>query len=268
MNARKISEEIFNALGGKENILSNSVCMTRLRVGIKESVDVEAIKKIEGVLGVVEAETIQIVLGPGKVNLIGEEFTKLTGISLGSFGAKDVADENKKINKSKHNGKIQQFLQKIANVFVPLLPGIISAGLILGLTNVINITTKGAFVGQWWFAAIKTIGFGMFTYLAIYVGMNTAKEFGGTPILGGIIGALFVGNAAHPLLSKVNDMPLNLPIINKSFTPSIGGLLASLFMGIIVAKIERGIRKVMPTILDTFFTPLFTLLISVFIAIF
>lgn len=268
MNSRKISEEIFNALGGKENILSNSVCMTRLRVGIKESVDVEAIKKIEGVLGVVEAETIQIVLGPGKVNLIGEEFTKLTGISLGSFGAKDVADENKKINKSKHNGKIQQFLQKIANVFVPLLPGIISAGLILGLTNVINITTKGAFVGQWWFAAIKTIGFGMFTYLAIYVGMNTAKEFGGTPILGGIIGALFVGNAAHPLLSKVNDMPLNLPIINKSFTPSIGGLLASLFMGIIVAKIERGIRKVMPTILDTFFTPLFTLLISVFIAIF
>ncbi|WP_064590173.1 PTS transporter subunit EIIC [Streptobacillus moniliformis] len=268
MNARKISEEIFNALGGKENILSNSVCMTRLRVGIKESVDVEAIKKIEGVLGVVEAETIQIVLGPGKVNFIGEEFTKLTGISLGSFGAKDVADENKKINKSKHNGKIQQFLQKIANVFVPLLPGIISAGLILGLTNVINITTKGAFVGQWWFAAIKTIGFGMFTYLAIYVGMNTAKEFGGTPILGGIIGALFVGNAAHPLLSKVNDMPLNLPIINKSFTPSIGGLLASLFMGIIVAKIERGIRKVMPTILDTFFTPLFTLLISVFIAIF
>ncbi|WP_064579751.1 PTS transporter subunit EIIC [Streptobacillus moniliformis] len=268
MNARKISEEIFNALGGKENILSNSVCMTRLRVGIKESVDVEAIKKIEGVLGVVEAETIQIVLGPGKVNLIGEEFTKLTGISFGSFGAKDVADENKKINKSKHNGKIQQFLQKIANVFVPLLPGIISAGLILGLTNVINITTKGAFVGQWWFAAIKTIGFGMFTYLAIYVGMNTAKEFGGTPILGGIIGALFVGNAAHPLLSKVNDMPLNLPIINKSFTPSIGGLLASLFMGIIVAKIERGIRKVMPTILDTFFTPLFTLLISVFIAIF
>ncbi|WP_064606853.1 PTS transporter subunit EIIC [Streptobacillus moniliformis] len=268
MNARKISEEIFNALGGKENILSNSVCMTRLRVGIKESVDVEAIKKIEGVLGVVEAETIQIVLGPGKVNLIGEEFTKLTGISFGSFGAKDVADENKKINKSKHNGKIQQFLQKIANVFVPLLPGIISAGLILGLTNVINITTKGAFVGQWWFAAIKTIGFGMFTYLAIYVGMNTAKEFGGTPILGGIIGALFVGNASHPLLSKVNDMPLNLPIINKSFTPSIGGLLASLFMGIIVAKIERGIRKVMPTILDTFFTPLFTLLISVFIAIF
>ncbi|WP_064614493.1 PTS transporter subunit EIIC [Streptobacillus moniliformis] len=268
MNARKISEEIFNALGGKENILSNSVCMTRLRVGIKESVDVEAIKKIEGVLGVVEAETIQIVLGPGKVNLIGEEFTKLTGISFGSFGAKDVADENKKINKSKHNGKIQQFLQKIANVFVPLLPGIISAGLILGLTNVINITTKGAFVGQWWFAAIKTIVFGMFTYLAIYVGMNTAKEFGGTPILGGIIGALFVGNAAHPLLSKVNDMPLNLPIINKSFTPSIGGLLASLFMGIIVAKIERGIRKVMPTILDTFFTPLFTLLISVFIAIF
>ncbi|CAM3079612.1 PTS transporter subunit EIIC [Streptobacillus ratti] len=267
MDAKKISREIFEVLGGKGNIVSNSVCMTRLRVGIRETVDIESIKRIDGVLGVVESDTIQIILGPGKVNLVGEEFTKLTGISLGSFDVKDVANENKKINKSKHNGIVQQFLQKIANVFVPLLPGIISAGLILGLTNVINVTTKGAFAGHWWFAAIKTIGFGMFTYLAIYVGMNTAKEFGGTAILGGIIGALFVGNSAHPLLLKVNDVPLNLPIVNKAFSPGIGGLLASLFMGIIVAKLERSIRKIMPTMLDTFFTPLFTLLISVFIAI-
>ncbi|WP_155756337.1 hypothetical protein [Streptobacillus moniliformis] len=47
------------------------------------------------------------------------------------------------------------------------MPGIIYGGLSLGFTNFINITTTGAFVGQLWFAAIKTIGFGMFTYLAI-----------------------------------------------------------------------------------------------------
>ncbi|WP_156299326.1 PTS transporter subunit EIIC [Streptobacillus canis] len=267
MDAKKVSREIFEALGGKENILSNAVCMTRLRVGVKEAVDVNAIKKIDGVLSVIEADTVQVVLGPGVVNTVGEEFIKLTGIPLGFADVKEVANENKKVNKAKHNGPVQQFLQKIANIFVPLLPGIIAAGLILGLTNVINVTTKGAFAGQWWFAAIKTIGFGMFSYLAIYVGMNSAKEFGGTAILGGIIGALFVGNAAHPLLAKVNDVPLNLPIVDKPFSPGIGGLLASLFMGIIVAKLERSIRKVMPTMLDTFFTPLFTLLISVFVAI-
>ncbi len=267
MDAKKVSKEIFEVLGGRKNILSNAVCMTRLRIGIKELVDLESLKKIEGVLGVIESDTIQIVLGPGKVNLVGEEFAKLTNIPLGFADVNNVANENKKINKSKHNGVVQQFLQKIANIFVPLLPGIISAGLILGLINVINVTTKGAFNGYWWFASIKTIGFGMFTYLAIYVGMNSTKEFGGTSILGGIIGAIFVGNSLHPLLLKVNDTPLNLPIVDRAFSPSIGGLLASLFMGIIIAKLERSIRKVMPTVLDTFFTPLFTLLISVFVAI-
>lgn len=217
MDAKKISKEIFDSLGGKENILSNAVCMTRLRVGVKEAVNVDKIKNIDGVLSVIEADTIQIVLGPGVVNNVGNEFVQLTGIPLGFADVNDVAKENKKANKEKYSGGVQKFLQKIANIFVPLLPGIIAAGLILGLTNVINVTTKGAFSGQWWFAAIKTIGFGMFTYLAIYVGMNSAKEFGGTAILGGIIGALFVGNAASPLLAKVNDMALNLPIVDKPF---------------------------------------------------
>ncbi len=205
MDARKIANEIFTILGGKENIISNAVCMTRLRVGIKEMVDISKIKDVEEVLGVVEAETLQIVFGPGKVNQIGEEFSKLTGISLGAVeDVEEMANENKKINKVKHNGPIQRFLQRIANIFVPLLPGIIAAGLIMGLTNVINVTTKGAFAGDWWFVAIKSLGFAMFGYLAIFVGMNSAKEFGGTAILGGVIGAMFIANAKLPLLAKVS----------------------------------------------------------------
>ncbi|WP_068268528.1 PTS transporter subunit EIIC [Caviibacter abscessus] len=267
MNEKKVALEIFEALGKKENIISNAVCMTRLRVFVKEAVNIKALENIDGVLGVIEAETLQIVLGPGVVNRVGEEFSKLTGIPLGFSDVSNIAKENKKENKAKHNGIIQRFLQKIANIFVPLLPGIIAAGLVLGLTNVINVTTKGAFVANWWFATIKTIGFGMFTYLAIYVGMNSAKEFGGTAILGGIVGAMFVGHQGLPLLAKVNDSYIILPIINKPFSPGMGGLLAALFMGIIVANIEKQIRKIIPTILDTFFTPLITLLIGVFIAI-
>lgn len=267
MEAKKLAQLLYEKLGKNENILSNSVCMTRLRVGLKTKVDIDEIKKLEGVLGVIEAETLQIVLGPGKVNQVGEEFSKLTGIALGEVDVENIAKENKNINKAKHNGLVQQLLQKIANVFVPLLPGIIAAGLILGLTNVINVTTKGAFNTQWYYVAIRSLGFAMFGYLAIYVGMNSAKEFGGTAVLGGIIGAIFVGNSSLPLLAKVGDSGIILPITNKPFSPGLGGLLASLFMGIIVAKIEKGIRKVMPTMLDTFFTPLFTLILSVFIAI-
>ena len=83
MNEKKIAKEIYNILKGKENIVSNAVCMTRLRVKIREDVDLEKLKKIDGVLNVVNSDTLQIILGPGKVNAIGNEFSKLTGIPLG-----------------------------------------------------------------------------------------------------------------------------------------------------------------------------------------
>ena len=270
MDAKKTAKEIYKILGGKENIASNAVCMTRLRVKVKNEVDLEKLKKVDGVLNVVNAETLQIILGPGKVNAVGDEFSKLSGIALGfsDSNVKDVASENKKVNKQKHNGPVQRFLQKIANIFVPLLPGIIASGLIMGLTNVINVATKNAYNTVWWFAAIRSIGFVMFGYLAIYVGMNAAKEFGGTAVLGGIMGSIFITNPALPLLLKVEDKSaVILPFTGKPFAPGMGGLLASLFMGIIVAYLEKKIRKTVPVMLDTFFTPLLTLIIGVFIAL-
>ena len=269
MDAKRTAKEIYDILGGKGNIISNAVCMTRLRVKVREDADVEKLKKVDGVLNVVEAETLQIVLGPGKVNSVGDEFSKLTGMPLGfSDNVEDVAKENKKANKQKHNGPVQRFLQKIANIFVPLLPGIIAAGLVMGLTNVVNVMTKNAYSTVWWFAAIRSIGFAMFGYLAIYVGMNAAKEFGGTAVLGGIMGSIFVANPALPLLLKVEDKSaVILPFTGKPFAPGMGGLLASLFMGIIVAYLEKKVRKIVPVMLDTFFTPLLTLIIGVFIAL-
>ena len=270
MDAKKTAQEIYDILGGKENIISNAVCMTRLRVKTKNEVDLEKLKKVDGILNVVNAETLQIVLGPGKVNAVGDEFSKLSGIALGfsDSNVKDVASENKKANKQKYNGPVQRFLQKIANIFVPLLPGIIASGLIMGLTNVINVATKNAYNTVWWFAAIRSIGFVMFGYLAIYVGMNAAKEFGGTAVLGGIMGSIFITNPVLPLLLKVEDKSaVILPFTGKPFAPGMGGLLASLFMGIIVAYLEKNIRKIVPVMLDTFFTPLLTLIIGVFIAL-
>ena len=267
MDAKKMAKEILDALGGVENISSNAVCMTRLRVSTKKDVSIEELKKIDGVLSVVEADTLQIVLGPGVVNKVGNEFSKLTNIPLGFEDVNELAKENKKENKAKHNGVVQRFLQRIANIFVPLLPGIIAAGLILGLSNVITVATKGAFNASWWFLAIKSLGFVMFGYLSLYVGMNAAKEFGGSSVLGGIIGSIFIANPGLPLLTKIDDNPIILPFTGKPFTPGLGGLLAALFMGIIVSYLEKNVRKYVPTFLDTFLTPLITLILGVFIAL-
>ena len=273
MEPRKIAEAILNSVGNKENVYSNSTCMTRLRLMVSDTskIDVASLRNIEGVLGVVERdEGVQIVLGPGKVTEVGREFAELTGIALGSVdevNAEDLARKNKKDNKAAHNGLVQRFLEHIANIFVPLLPGIIAAGLINGISNVINVTTGNAYNFEWWYQAIRTMGWGLFGFLPLYVGYNAAKEFKGTPILGAIAGSMSLGISTMPLLLKTDTQNVVLPFTGKPFNPGAGGLLAALMMGIVVAYLERWIDKKMPQMLRTFLTPLCTLIIGAFISI-
>ncbi|MEG0541556.1 MAG: PTS transporter subunit EIIC, partial [Angelakisella sp.] len=274
MNYQKTAQDLLSVLGGKANITANATCMTRLRVGIvnTDKVNMSALKKVEGVLGVVGSETIQIILGPGTVNKVGAEFSKLTGIALGldevNMDAAALAKENKAVNTAKHDGPVQQFLKRIANIFVPLLPGIIAAGLINGVCNVINVSTHGAFNGVWWYQCIRTMGWALFAYLPLLVGMNAAKEFHGSAVLGAIAGAMSIANAGMPLLIKLkDDAQILLPLTGKVFNPGAGGLLAALFAGIFFAFLEKRIRKYMPAILDTFFTPLLTVIFGGLVAL-
>ena len=147
------------------------------------------------------------------------------------------------------------------------MPGIIAGGLINGLTNVINVTTAQAYDAYWWYELIRTLGFAVFTFLQIYVGMNSAKEFGGTPIIGAIAGALFVSHTGMPLLMRIAGEPILMPITNVAYNPSSGGLLAALFAGMFFAMVEKRIKRFMPDLLTTFFTPLLTVLIGGFIAV-
>ena len=111
------------------------------------------------------------------------------------------------------------------------------------------------------------MGWGLFTFLPIYVGFNAAKEFKGTPILGGIIGAMSIAIPSMPLLLADKTHSVLLPITGKAFNPGTGGLLAALMMGIIVAYIERAVNKYMPNLFKSFFTPLLTLIISAFLSV-
>lgn len=272
MDDKELSEKILACLGGKGNVLSNAACMTRLRVGVSDmsKVDTEGIKALDGVMGVVEDDTLQIVLGPGKVNRVLEEFVQLTGIPKGGVEESviDAASENKAAQKAKYSQKpVQAFLKKISNVFVALLPGIIAAGLINGICNVINVATAGALADAWWYQGIRSMGWAMFAYLPILVGYNAAREFGGSASLGGIAGMMCIANSAMPLLAAGAADPkaaIILPLVNAQYNPAAGGMIAALIAGAFFAWMEKNIRKVMPGILDTFLTPLLVLIIGAF----
>lgn len=274
MTNKELSEKILELLGGKGNVVSNAACMTRLRVGVRDAslVDVEGIKALDGVMGLVEDDTMQIVLGPGKVNKVLEEFSKLTGIAKGAVvddvSLSDAAAENKAAQKAKYESKpVQAFMKKIANVFVALLPGIIAAGLINGICNVINVSSGNVFADAWWYQGIRSMGWALFAYLPILVGYNAAREFGGSAALGGIAGMMCIANSAMPLLAPGAADPASaimLPITNAAYNPAAGGMIAALIAGAFFAFLEKKIRKVMPSVLDTFITPLLVLIIGAF----
>lgn len=275
MNDKELAEKILQLVGGKTNVKANISCMTRLRLEIKDPklVNLDALKKLDGVLGVVDADSLQIVLGPGKVTKVAQAFANLTGLknvqedeadTLESV--KQTAKKNKQANKKKHDKPLQRGLQHIANVFIPLLPGIIAAGLVNGITNVIDFQTGNMFANDWWYATIKTIGWGLFAFLPVFVGMNATKEFKGSPILGGI-GGVFCLNLTGVVGFPLSSPALSMPLTNKPYAPGIGGLLTALFVGIFIAYMERWIRSWMPNILDTFITPLLTLIICMLIAV-
>ncbi|WP_080843877.1 PTS transporter subunit EIIC [Cytobacillus gottheilii] len=246
-----LAKEILAQLGGAANISSYTHCMTRLRVQPSDEslVNKEALKKIDGVLGLVEEETLQIILGPGKVNRVTEEFGKLLE-SEGELDLKDRASSVKSEINKKNATPFKLFLRKIASIFIPLIPALVASGLITGISK--------ALIQAEWLAAdsqiaiiLTVIGGGLFTYLGILVGINAAKEFGGSPALGGLAGILIINPAAA-----------TITLFGEELLPGRGGLIGVLMAAIFIAIVEKNVRKFVPQSVDIIVTPTIALLIT------
>jgi len=247
---RALAEKILEVFGGKDNIAAAAYCMTRLRLTPVDDAKVDklALKKISGVMGLVEqGGQLQIVIGPGIVTKVANEVTAMTGFRMGEV--KDLqstfADMKKKPSAFKH------FLHQLANIFVPLIPAIIASGLISGLTA--TGIKSGLFPAAEWVKILQVLGSALFTYLGILVGINAAREFRGTPAMGGLAGAIMI----FPDIAKIT-------LFGAPLVPGRGGLLGVLLVVWFMCLIERSIRKHMPNALDIILTPPLTVIVTGF----
>ncbi|MFC8575770.1 PTS transporter subunit EIIC, partial [Heyndrickxia sporothermodurans] len=258
-----IAEGILEHVGGKENIRQLAHCMTRVRLQLKDSdkVNIASLKKVDGVMGVIDDETLQIVVGPGTVNKVSDVLSTMTGLKIGEVaGDDDLSFEEKaqlkKANiKKKNNTPLKNFLRKIGNIFIPLIPGLVASGLINGAANF----AKNAGVDEKTtiMQILLVLGSCIFTYLAVLVGWNTAKEFGGTPVLGAIAG-MFLFN---PGLAEIH-------IFGDALMPGRGGLFGVIFAAWLMVVIEKQVRKIIPNSIDIILTPLITVLIVAILSLF
>ncbi|HCZ3186429.1 TPA: PTS transporter subunit EIIC [Staphylococcus aureus] len=281
---QQLAERIIAAVGGMDNIDSVMNCMTRVRIKVldENKVDDQELRHIDGVMGVIHDERIQVVVGPGTVNKVANHMAELSGVKLGdpiphhhndsekmdykSYAA-DKAKANKEAHKAKQkNGKLNKVLKSIANIFILLIPAFIGAGLIGGIAAVLsNLMVAGYISGAWitqLITVFNVIKDGMLAYLAIFTGINAAKEFGATPGLGGVIGGttLLTGIAGKNILMNV--------FTGEPLQPGQGGIIGVIFAVWILSIVEKRLHKIVPNAIDIIVTPTIALLIVGLLTIF
>src|SRR5699024_1993000 len=263
-------KEILDKVGGKDNLEKVIHCMTRVRMSIVDytKVDIEGLKNIKGVMGVVEDDMIQVVVGPGTVNKVANEMSTIIGVPLGETIKKNQSNKEKveqeadlfkqNINK-KNQTPFKRVLRSIANIFVPLIPAFVGAGLIGGISAVLsNLLTAGTIDGASWeqfVLVFNIIKDGIFAYLVIYVGINAAKEFGATPGLGGVIGGTTMLTGMDP------ESPLKNIFNGEPLEAGQGGVIGVIIAVWLLSLIEKRLHKIVPTAVDIIVTPTITLFI-------
>ncbi|APH76655.1 PTS system N-acetylmuramic acid transporter subunits EIIBC [Listeria monocytogenes] len=191
-----------------------------------------------------------------------------SGTKTGKELVEEKASKTKAELKAKQNNSsgFKRLLKSISNIFVPLIPGFVGAGLIAGIAAIIsNNITAGNLDAAVWTQYIDILGVinkGIFAFLAIYVGINTANEFGGTPVLGGgIAGITLLSGLAEG--HTITNIFTGDPIVAGQ-----GGIIGVLLAVWLMCVLEKNLRKIIPNAIDIIFTPTLVLLIIGLVTIF
>lgn len=272
MNNKELASLIVENVGGKKNVLSYQHCATRLRLVLDDfdKIDNEKIQDLEGVQGTNIANgQYQIILGPGKVNLITNEVEKI----VGGPSPKDMD------NKKSERNIVQRGVKTLSDIFVPIIPAIVAAGLLMGINNILTSPffdgRSQSFVDLYpQFADIANMinlfSSAAFAFLPILIGFSATKKFGGNPYLGAAMGMIMV----HPDLLNAYALgttaPADIPIWNifGLSIPAVGyqgTVLPVLAVAWILSKIENFLHDKTPIWLDNLTTPLISTLLTAFI---
>ena len=268
MTNEELVRQSLENLGGKQNVVSATNCMTRLRIEVKDAskINEEAIKKIEGVLGVVHDRPgyIEIVVGPGKCRKCADICRSMGIPAAGEASTKNDWQANKAAVKAgQKQSKIKSMLKTFGDIFVPLLPGVIAAGLCSGLATLMTQVMPNYAESSFWsivYNLLALINAAFLSYLTAWAGYRAAEKFGATPILGGMLG-MITGLGNIDTISQILGLYDEVQPLDSILRAGRGGVLAAVIGVWCMSYVEKFIRKYMPESLDIMFTPLLTLIV-------
>ncbi len=260
----KISIELTRLVGGKENIQGVAHCATRLRIVLKDNdiADLKAIEDVDLAKGVfVAGDQVQIIFGAGLVNDVYEVFAEhnnMKNMSLSDL--KTVA--NKKMN------PLQRIIKALSDVFVDIMPGILAAALLTGLSGVLgNLDFVKSNDTLYGINRLINISSGaIFGFLPLAVAYSACKRFGGRPILGIVIGCIMLSdslaNAYSAAQGTAEVTTLHIFGMGVELVGFQGGIIVALLMGFVTAKLDLFFEKKVPEVIRLLVSPLLTTLVG------
>jgi len=263
MNNQEIAKKVIDALGGRENVNSVAHCATRLRVMVKDEgkINKEMIENLEKVQGAFfNSGQYQIIFGTGTVNKMYDEVVAL--------GLPTSSKDDMKAEAAKQGNWFQRAIRTFGDVFVPIIPVIVATGLFMGvrgLFNALEMPLPGDFAT---YTQILTDT--AFIILPGLVVWSTFRVFGGNPAVGIVLGMMLVSGSlpnAWAVAQGGEVTAMNffgfIPVVGLQ-----GSVLPAFIIGVVGAKFEKAVRKVVPDVIDLLVTPFVTLLVMSILGLF
>lgn len=271
--------DLLELIGGKDNIASASHCVTRLRFVLKDeeiakkrAKDIEKLPSVKGTF--INAGQFQVIIG-NNVQFFYDDLIKVSGIEIKS-------KEEVKKAAQKNMSLVQRVIAGLAEIFIPILPAIITGGLILGFRNIIGdlaIFGDGTQTLTQLYPVLAEIhsflwvlGEAIFHFLPVAVTWSTVKKFGGSEILGIVLGITLVSpqllNAyGYAEAAQAGTVPFwNFGWFTIDKVGYQAQVIPAILSGIVLTKIELTLRKYIPDVLKLIVIPFVTLLITVLLS--
>ena len=263
MNNQDIAKKVIEALGGRENVNSVAHCATRLRVMVKDEgkIKKEVIENLDKVQGAFfNSGQYQIIFGTGTVNKMYDEVVAL--------GLPTSSKEDMKAEAAKQGNWFQRAIRTFGDVFVPIIPVIVATGLFMGLRGLLNALGITLPEDVTIYSQILTDT--AFIILPGLVVWSTFRVFGGNPAVGIVLGMMLVSGSlpnAWAVAQGGEVTAMNffgfIPVVGLQ-----GSVLPAFIIGVVGAKFEKALRKVVPDVLDLLVTPFVTLLVMSILGLF
>ena len=263
MTNTEIAKKVIEALGGRENVNSVAHCATRLRVMVKDEAKInkDAIENLEKVQGAFfNSGQYQIIFGTGTVNKMYDEVVAL--------GLPTSTKSDMKAEAAKQGNWFQRAIRTFGDVFVPIIPVIVATGLFMGVRGL--LTALGMTLPEDVTTYTQILTDTAFIILPGLVVWSTFRVFGGNPAVGIVLGMMLVSDSLPNAWAVASGGEVTamqffgfIPVVGLQ-----GSVLPAFIIGVVGAKFEKAVRKVVPDVLDLLVTPFVTLLVMSILGLF